>query len=186
MNPIIGLICKTGRSISARWYHFVYMPFLLSESKSCGNNVVVGKGRIAGIQNVSFGDDVNIGPGAVLYTTRARIIIGNHVIFGPNVTIITGDHRIDVIGEYMKCISENQKLPENDKDVVIEDDVWIGAGAIILKGVHIGEGSVIAAGAVVTKDVPPYSIYIRKDKVKPRFTPEQVIEHQRILKEKYS
>ena len=52
--------------------------------------------------------------------------------FGPNVTIETGEHRSDVIGEYMSLVVD--KILSNDQDVRIEDDVWIGAGVIILKG----------------------------------------------------
>ena len=57
--------------------------------------------------------------------------------------------------ELLNYVSERLK---DDEDVVIENDVWIGMNAMILKGVHIGEGSVIGAGAIVTKDIPPYSI----------------------------
>ena len=186
MNFILSFVCKAKRSISNRWYHYIYMPFLLAECKACGKNVVVSSGsRIAGTSNISFGHDVYIGPGAVLYSTRAELSIGNYVNFGPNVTIITGDHRTDVIGDYMKCVPEDEKLPENDQAVVVEDDVWVGTGAIILKGVRIGEGSVIAAGAIVTKDVPPYSIYLGRDRIKERFTSEQIEEHKRLIQEKY-
>ena len=52
----------------------------------------------------------------------------------------------------MRNIAE--KLPEHDLDVAIEDDVWIGSGAVITDGVHVGKGAVIAAGAVVTQDIP--------------------------------
>lgn len=79
-------------------------------------------------------------------------------MFGSNVTIITGNHRTDIIGKTMISVTINEKLPENDENVVINDDVWIGANAIILKGVTIGKGSVVGAGSVVTKDVPKYSI----------------------------
>lgn len=50
------------------------------------------------------------------------------------------------------------KLEENDQPVIIADDVWIGTGAIILKGVNIGTGSIIAAGALVINDVPEYNL----------------------------
>lgn len=180
MNYILKLICKCGRSISSRWYHYVYMPFLLSELRNCGKNVIIAKGNhIAGMSNMEFGDDIYIGPGAVLYSTKAKLVMGNHINLGPNVTIITGDHRMDVVGMYMKCIPEDKKLPENDQDVIIEDDVWIGAGTIILKGVTIGTGSIIAAGAVVTKDVQPYTIYLSKDRQKKRFTDEELEEHKK-------
>ncbi len=75
----------------------------------------------------------------------------------------------------MKSIGDDEKLPENDQDIILEGDNWIGANAIILKGVTIGYGSIVAAGAVVTKSVPPYSIVggVPAKVIKPRF-PEQL------------
>lgn len=58
----------------------------------------------------------------------------------------------------MIAVTDKDKLPENDQDVVFEGDNWIGANAIILKGVTVGKGSVISAGAVVTHNVPAYAI----------------------------
>ena len=70
-----------------------------------------------------------------------------------------------------------------DQPVTIEDDVWCGANVTILKGVTIGRGSVVAAGAVVTKSFPPYSIIggVPAKLLKMRFTPEQIEEHERKL-----
>ena len=111
--------------------------------------------------------------------------IGKKVIFGPKPTIITGDHRIDIVGKYIADITDNEKLPNNDLPVTIEDDCWIGANVTILKGVTIGRGCVIAAGAVVTKSFPPYSIIggVPAKLLKMRFTSEQIIEHERLLDE---
>lgn len=91
-------------------------------------------------------------------STRAKLRIGNDVMFGPGVTIVTGDHRIDLPNRTMISVRDNEKLPENDQDVIIENDVWIGANVTILKGVTIHTGSVVSAGAVVTKDVEAFSI----------------------------
>jgi maltose O-acetyltransferase len=89
------------------------------------------------------------------------IYIGNYVMFGPIVTIRGGNHRFDMIGKYMYNVKETEKLPENDQDVVIEDDVWVGCNVTILKGVTIGHGSDIAEGAVVIKS-PPILNYWRQ------------------------
>lgn len=124
---------------------------------------------VRGKENILIGRNVYIGPRCTFYSAKAKLIIGNHVMFGPEVMIITGDHRFDIKDKFMDEITDEMKLPENDKDVVIEDDVWIGARALILKGVTIGRGSVIAAGAVVLKNVPPYHIYYSKDKICNRF-----------------
>ena len=74
---------------------------------------------------------------------------------------------------------------QNDGQVVIEDDCWIGSNATILKGVRIGRGSVIGAGAIVSKDIPPYSIYtgVPEVKIRRRFTDAQIEQHEKLLKE---
>jgi acetyltransferase-like isoleucine patch superfamily enzyme len=102
------------------------------------------------------GDDVFIGPGAVFTASRSAIRIGNKVMFGPNVAIIGGDHNTSVAGRFMHDVDE--KRPEDDQAVVIEDDVWVGARSTILKGVRIRRGAIVAAGSVVTKDIPPYAV----------------------------
>lgn len=102
-------------------------------------------------ENIYIGNDVSINEGAYFLSTRAKIIIGDHVMFGPNVTIITGNHKTDTIGRYMSTIRDEEKTPDLDEDVIFEGDNWIGTGCIILKGVTVGEGAIISAGAVVTK-----------------------------------
>ena len=102
-------------------------------------------------------ENVNIGPGATIYTTGAKLIIKQHVISGPNLTIITGDHKY-IAGRWLDSVKGEEKESCYDQDVVIEEDVWIGANVTILKGVTIGKSSIIAAGALVIYDVPPYSI----------------------------
>lgn len=82
-----------------------------------------------------------------------RVRAGRYVMFGARVTIVGADHRFDVPGTPMIFSGRPKPL-----DTVIEDDVWIGGGSTILVGITIGRGSIIATGAVVTRDVPPYSI----------------------------
>lgn len=110
--------------------------------------------------------------------------IGRKVIFGPHPTIITGDHRTDIIGKYIIDVTREEKLPENDRPVVIEDDVWVGANVTILKGVTIGRGSIVAAGAVVTKSFPPYSVIggVPAHLLKRRFCDEEIVRHEQKLK----
>ena len=131
---------------------------------------------------MSIGDYTSIPEGSVFYCTEASLTIGKKVIFGPHPTIITGDHRIDVVGKYI--MDSKEKLPENDAPVVIENDVWIGANVTILKGVTIGRGSVVAAGAVVTKSCPPYSIIggVPAKVLKMRFSAEAIKIHERSFK----
>lgn len=128
--------------------------------------------------NIDLGEYVYICSDSTFMSSDAKIIIRDKVVFGPHCFIISGNHRFDVIGKYIIDIRE--KRPEDDADIIIDEDCWFGANCIILKGVHIGRGSVIGAGSIVTKDVPPYSIYTNKG-IRSRFTPEQIKEHERLL-----
>lgn len=170
------LICALNKRI-------FYYPFAKYMFKKVGNNVYIGKKCKFFYKNILIGDDVYIGDNASFISSISEIKIGNHVMFGPHVTIRGGNHRVDVIGKYMKSITENEKIPDNDQDVIIEDDVWIGCNVTILKGVTVGRGSVIGAGSVVVKPIPPYSIYVGVPgkQTFSRFSEEQIIEHERIL-----
>ena len=74
-------------------------------------------------------------------------------MMGPDVIILSGNHAHDLIDIPLKFQGNSEEQP-----VSIEDDVWIGARVIILPGVHVGKGSILGAGAVVTKNIPRYSV----------------------------
>ena len=75
-------------------------------------------------------EPVNIGPGATIYTTGAKLIIKKHVISGPNLSIITGDHKY-IVGRWLDSVTGEEKEDFYDQDVTIEEDVWIGANVTI-------------------------------------------------------
>jgi acetyltransferase-like isoleucine patch superfamily enzyme len=128
-----------------------------------------GKGRIKIGNWCSFGSGIRL-------DCRESITVGNHVLIAWNVLIADFDpHPIDPderaheieysINQVWPRFSAKKKESIESfqpqfitKPIVIEDKVWIGARALIMKGVRIGYGSIVGAGAVVTKDVPPYSI----------------------------
>lgn len=159
----------------------IKMIILRSAFKKYGKNFVFDPNDIFSYATIEVGDDVYIGTGATLSASKSKIVLGNKIMFGPNVTIMGGDHNTTQIGKYMYDVKE--KLPENDLAVIIEDDVWIGTGAIILKGVKIGTGSIIAAGALIIKDVPPYTIVggVPAKVLKKRFTEKELQEHKYLL-----
>lgn len=82
------------------------------------------------------------------------IEIGNHVLLGLNVTISSGRHPI--AGDFPPVITR----PVEPSKIIIEDDVWIGAGAIIMPGVTVRKGTIVGANSVVTKDTTPYTVYV--------------------------
>lgn len=179
IQSISQLLVKTTLVVPFLWDQL--LSFIYRHSfKSCGRNVYMrpSSSDFKGIENFSVGNNVSIPKGAVFYSTEAQLTIKDNVIFGPRPTIITGDHRIDVIG--VPIINSHKKLPNNDKDVTIEEDVWIGANVVILKGVTIGRGSIIAAGAIVNKSCPPYSIIggVPAKVMKYRYSIDEALEHE--------
>lgn len=178
------MIFKIFNSLKYRIFDRIQQKYILHLFSSFGSNITIGEDfKAFGYSNVSVGSHVYIGPGARFLSTDATITIGNYCMFGPEVMIITGDHRSDVVGEYMYNVKE--KLSSNDLPVKIENDVWVGARATILKGTIVGEGSIVAAGAIVTGIIPPYSIYYSRNKIVPRFDELQIKEHIEKLNEKY-
>ena len=125
-----------------------------------GNRVSIGKYAIIRPSNLYggaigeglvIGDHSNIGPYSYMGCS-GKITIGNHVMMGPRVSIYAENHVFDNPAILIK----DQGVEKNE--VIIEYDCWIAANSIILAGVTIGKGSVVAAGSVVTDHVAPYSV----------------------------
>lgn len=96
------------------------------------------------------------------YNINERLEIGHFCSIGPEVAfLLNSDHPTNLVSSYPFKVQtlKTEKFEAVSKgDIIVDDDVWIGYRATILSGVHIGQGAVVAAGAVVTKDVPPYAI----------------------------
>jgi acetyltransferase-like isoleucine patch superfamily enzyme len=152
------LLRRVGWSIvqARRIWRRVRMYLLLPLFRSHGRNVLFDPDGFYTFNTISIGSDVTLGLGPLLMASRSSIEIGSKVMFGPYVTIIAGNHNTDVVGKAMFDVLT--KRERDDIGVKIEDDVWIGARAVILDGVTVGRGSIVAAAAVVTKDVPRYAV----------------------------
>lgn len=116
---------------------------------NCGKNIAIGRKAIIN-KNISIGNRSGIGEKCEILGT---CVIGNNVLMAPECIIHTINHKYMKKNELIIDQGTTEELP-----VVIGDDVWIGRRVMILPGVKIGNGAVIAAGSVVVKDVPPYSL----------------------------
>ncbi len=114
----------------------------------CGDKVDIGR-HISFSSHISLGDRSSIGDNAYI---NGPIKIGKDVMMAPNCAFIANTHNTERIDIPMNQ-QGNQCMP-----ITIGDDVWIGYGVVILPGVKVGNGSVLAAGTVVTKDVPDYTV----------------------------
>lgn len=121
-----------------------------------------------------------VGPGCTIYP---KVTLGKYSMIANDVHILGGDHRFD-IPDLPIIFSGRGFL----KETVIGDDVWIGAYSVIMSGVHIGNGAIIAAGSVVSKDVPPYTVLGGVNKViKMRFNNQDDIDkHEAMLSLDYT
>jgi len=149
-----------------------------------GKNLKIGLNcKFVDYRLIEIGDNVYMGAGTNI-SCNVPVRIGDNVMFGPEVMILAGNHKIDVVGVPMRSIKEGGiNLP-----VEIENDVWIGARTIILKGVIIREGSVVGAGSLVTKSILPYSINIGVPNklARCRFSKAELRKHLQLVSSQYS
>lgn len=133
------------------------------------SRVEIGNGSYGELNVVDFGGD-------------CKLYINNFVSIAQHVTfILNAEHYTSHISTYpfkVKTLQSASSESFGKGDIIIDDDVWIGYGATIMSGVHIGQGAVVAAGGVVTKDVPPYAIVggVPAKVIKYRFEPDMIEE----------
>ena len=135
-----SVIHHSARMDTPPYRKFSLGDYSVIESFACINNAV---------GDVMIGDHTRIG---LHNTIIGPVIIGSHVNLAQGITVTALNHNFE---DSEKRIDEQGV---STSTVIIEDDIWIGANAVVLPGVTIGHHSVVAAGAVVTKDVPPHSL----------------------------
>lgn len=145
----LGWLARNLPGMTGVTLRFIVYKFLL---KKLGSFILIYPGvHLTHTYGISFGKKCSINSGAIL-DGRGGITIGDDVMIGPHSYIASSSHTYD-----------NPKVPMTSrghfmKPVTIKDDVWIGANTTILGGVTIGKGVIVGAGAVVTKNVPNYTI----------------------------
>lgn len=178
----ISRAIKDNRWIRGFW--FLYTSYCIKRKGFgyLGDNVILTPPLLSTKRNCFIYENVSIGPFSILSTPNAKIIIKSHCSIAHHLSIHTGNHA-RVIGRFITDITERDKPIGYDKDVIIEEDVWVGANVTILAGVHVGRGATIAAGAVVNKDVPPYCIVagVPAKPIKAYWTVEQIMKHESAL-----
>lgn len=182
---------QTSRSVIPRWMNGAVralMRKLAVHGKVVyEEDVRIGRGAIVGsTHGLKIGRGVSIGPRSVVQVNGT---IGDYALIGMHVQIIgREDHEVSEVGVPMALSTWIGNREDRARDKIeIGRDVWIGASSVILGGISIGEGSVVGAGSVVTRDVPEYSIAVGNPArvVGRRFaSDDQRKTHSRILDQK--
>jgi acetyltransferase-like isoleucine patch superfamily enzyme len=136
----------------------LWWPIARQQLGSCGFGVHLPRDGAYSLSNLYLGNDVHVGIHSYLSAENSRIFLGDKVAMGPGVMIFGGNRNMGLHGKFMFDVTDEEKLASDDKDVVLEEDVWVGGGVIITSGVHIGRGAVVGAGSIVRRSVPPYCI----------------------------
>lgn len=166
-----------------------YLRKLKWRKYTIGLKFHVGRGvNIWAKNSISIGDNFYIGRHSQI---ECDAEIGNNVIFGNNVALVGKyDHHYEQVGVPIRLASQIRDRSYSWKGlnskIVIGDDVWIGYGAVIMSGIKIGKGSIVAAGSIVTKDVAPYTIVGGNPAqfIRYRFNENEIKEHEDILNDK--
>lgn len=164
----------------------LYRLYAVRDNVVLGQRVHIGLGTILWAPNqLKISNDVYIGK---YCTIECDGMIGNNVLIANQVGLIgRWDHDYRIVG---RPIRQAPWIGDTDYDgkgqgqqIIIEDDVWIGFGAIVLSGVRISRGAIVAAGAVVTRDVQPYAIVagVPANFVGWRFSRDEIVRHERII-----
>ena len=186
----MGIINSLLRNRFFRGVIGIYHLFFSFKRKSlgyCHESVNIGVPFTVGTpQNVFLYENVSIGGGHIS-ATNAKFIMKKNSVSSSGLMVRTGNHYQEV-GKLFRFIDDSYKkqnglLETFDKDVVVEEDVWLGVNVTLLSGVTVGRGAIVAAGAVVTKDVPPYSVVggVPAKFIKFKWNMTDIIEHERIL-----
>lgn len=133
----------------------------LSIGESCVIDDFVKIKHVGGDGNIDIGQNVYINSGTVIYSGNG-VTIGNDVLMGPNCSLVPVNH------EYVKrdTLVRKQGFKDSKGGIIIEDDVWLGAGVVVVDGVRIGKGAIIGANSLLITNVPAYSIYAGSPAVK--------------------
>ncbi len=172
---IVNVLKKIYRVIRLKKYHNI-----------SSTSYIARGAKIYNPDNLIMEEHTNIN-GGIIMNTRAKVTFKKYSGSAFGCVIITGNH-MSIPGKHHKMVTDQMKneqdvFHECDRDVVIGEDVWLGANSTLLSGVTVGRGAIIGAGAVVRSDVPPYSIVAGNPAkvVGFRFNPSITILHEEEL-----
>lgn len=183
MGKIKHLISNLYRKITGK---YAYLQYKIKDKTLSlghrGKHVMFGfPSTIAKPGLVFLHDYSRLQRNHIIYNYTGRFVMKEYSGASIGLLVVTGNHKPTVgIPHYMLPLS---RINDVETDIIVEEDVWIGAKVTLLAGAHIGRGAVIGASSLVNKEVPPYAVAVGSPTriVASKFTIEQILEHERIL-----
>lgn len=135
--------------------------------------------------NLYMGENTNINRGAIIMNTKAKFVMKKYSGAAAGLLVSTGNHAL-IKGMWMKNVTEEMKVSLGEtfnKDVIVEEDVWLASRVTLLYGVKVGRGAIVGSGSVVRTNIPPYAVVIGNPAkvIGFIFTPAEIIEHEKNL-----
>ena len=174
--------------IARGWKHVFRRYFKIISYINVHPSALLGlNNHIDNPSNLYMAEQSSLKRDNVIMNGRAKFMLKKWSGAAEELMVITGNH-MSIVGLDVKHVTDEVKdiqdvHGEYDRDVIVDEDVWMGARVSLLSGVHIGRGAEIGTGAVVRGSIPPYAVVIGNPAkvVGFRFTPEEIIEHEKIL-----
>lgn len=165
-----------------RAYHRRYFIPRTNFGYVAPNAMIAQPFRVESPQSVFIEENVRIRIGIdIINSPSEKIIIRKYSAIGPGTSFIPGNHTSTVgVPHFLLGLSH---INDKSKDIIVEEDCWVGTNVTLLAGAHLGRGCVVASGCIVSKPVPPYAVVVGTPQkiIAKKFEIDDIIEHEKVL-----
>lgn len=146
-----------------------------------GSHSIVANNSTLNQKNVYIDDYCVIQSQTNFISNKGRLIVKKYSVISSGCIIVPGSHRLTVGVPFY--LATTKHINDEEGDIIIEEDCWIGAGCVLLPKCHIGRGAVVGAGSVVKKEVPPYAVVVGAPAkiIATKFSIEEILRHEAVL-----
>lgn len=165
----------------SNYYNKIFPKWRNKDFGHIGRGCIISKNSTLIPRNMFLDDFVIIQGGCNFVSYKGKLVIKKYSVISTSCIIVPSGH-IPTVGVPFYC-STLTHIGDDNHTLVIEEDVWVGAGCILLPKSKIGRGAIIGAGSVVTKEIPPYAIVVGNPAkiIGVKFSIEEIIEHEKFL-----
>ncbi len=172
---------KDLKNIALRIYKRIFPEYNLNAIGKKGNGVIIASKSDLITKNLYLDDCVILQGHINFISNKGKLFVKKYSVISAGCIVIPGAHKLKVgVPFYYSALYH---IGDNESDITINEDCWVGAGCILLPGINIGRGAVIGAGSVVTRNIPPYAVAVGSPAkvIASKFKLEEIIAHEEII-----